>query len=323
MELQSYIIYIAAGVFVVAGVLLYMGLTQPTTGDRVQRRREQYLLQQQTLSASQARSAISEELSASFFERVIKPGLDTFTTKLAAAAPEGMIRAAGDKLAAAGHPMGLTEPVFLLLRGVACLVAALVAWLLFTQLASAQPQVRIAVTSLGLIVVALGPDYMVSNMVKTRQAQIRRSLPDLLDLLVVCTEAGMGLDGALAEVVARKEGPLVDEFNRTLVEVRLGKRRNDAWDDLASRVNVQELSMLVAALYQAQTLGVSIARALRTHSDALRSQRSIRIKEQGAILATKMLFPLVFCIFPALFVVILGPGAIQIMKTMGGGFGGG
>lgn len=323
MEIESYVIYIAAGILVLAAVLLYLGLTQPTSGDRVQRRREQYLLQQQTVSAAQVRSAISEELSASFFERVIKPALDAFMRKLAAAAPEGMIRAAGEKLAAAGYPMGLTEPVFLLLRGLACLIGAGVAWGVYTHLASAQPQVRIAVTLLGLMIVALGPDYMISNMVKTRQNTIRRSLPDLLDLLVVCTEAGMGLDGALAEVVARKEGPLVDEFNRTLVEIRLGKRRNDAWDDLATRVNVQELSMLVAALYQAQTLGVSIARALRTHSDALRSQRSIRIKEQGAILATKMLFPLVFCIFPALFVVILGPGAIQIMKTMGGGFGGG
>ncbi len=316
------ILYLAAGVFIVAAVLLYLGLAQPTTEERVQRRREQYL-QQQTSDTSQVRSAISEELSASFFERIIQPALDGFSKRLAAAAPEGMIRAAGEKLAAAGHPMGLTEPVFLLLRGLACLVGAGVSYMLYMQLESAEPQVRIAVTLLGLMIIALAPDYVVSNMVKTRQTAIRRSLPDLLDLLVVCTEAGMGLDGALAEVVARKEGPLVDEFNRTLVEVRLGKRRNEAWDDLAARVNVQELSMLVAALYQAQTLGVSIARALRTHSDALRSQRSIRIKEQGAILATKMLFPLVLCIFPALFVVILGPGAIQIIKTMGGGFGGG
>jgi tight adherence protein C len=318
-------IWIFVGVVVAAAiVLLYLGLSQPTTVARVQRRRDEMLAQQQAgATTANVRSAISEELSASFVERVLHPVFQAISARMASAAPEGMIQEAGSKLAAAGHPMGMSEPVFLLLRGLACLIGAGASYAAYMQLESAQPPVRLAVSLLALVVIALGPDYMVSNMVKARQTAIRRSLPDLLDLLVVCTEAGMGLDGALAEVVARKEGPLVDEFNRTLVEVRLGKRRNEAWDDLAERVDVQELSMLVAALYQAQTLGVSIARALRTHSDALRSQRSIRIKEQGAVLATKMLFPMVLCIFPALFVVILGPGAVQIMRTVGGPFGGG
>jgi len=312
---------LAIGAVILAAILLYLGLSQATTGERMQRRRETYLQQQQAMP--QLRSAISEELSASFSERIVKPTLENFGRRFAAAAPEGMIKAAHAKLAAAGHPLGLTEPVFLLLRGVAALAAAVVSYAVFLKLGTSPPHMRIAITLFALIVIAMGPDYFVSTRAKTRQAQIRRSLPDLLDLLVVCTEAGMGLDGALGEVVERKEGPLVDEFNRTLVEVRLGKRRNEAWQDMADRVNVQELSTLVAALYQAQTLGVSIARALRSHSDALRTQRSIRIKELGAVLSTKMLFPLVLCIFPALFVVILGPGAIQIFRTLGGGIGGG
>jgi len=309
------------GMIVVAAILVYLGLSQPTTGARLQRRREQ-LLQQQT-AVPQLRSAVSEELSASFAERILKPVLEAIGARVALAAPEGMIQAAGAKLATAGYPMGLTEPVFLLMRGLAAFVAAGAAWAAFSSLPDAAPLTRLAVTLSVLVAISMIPDYIVGNFVKTRQAQIRRSLPDLLDLLVVCTEAGMGLDGALAEVISRKEGPLVDEFNRTLVEVRLGKRRSEAWQDMADRVSVPELSTLVGALYQAQTLGVSIARALRAHSDALRTQRSIRIKELGAVLATKMLFPLVLCIFPALFVVILGPGAIQIMHTLGGGVGGG
>ncbi len=309
-------------IVIVAGIILYIGLSQPTTESRVQRRREEYLVQQAGMP--QLRSAISEELSASFTERILQPIMQIIGGRLAEAAPEGMIKAARAKLAAAGHPGGITEPVFLLMRGIAALAGAVFSYVVFLQLAESPPHMRLAVTLFALLAVSMGPDYYVSSRAKTRQMQIRRSLPDLLDLLVVCTEAGMGLDGALAEVVARKEGPLVDEFNRTLVEVRLGKRRAEAWQDMADRVNVPELSTLVAALYQAQTLGVSIARALRTHSDTLRTQRSIRIKEQGAILSTKMLFPLIFCIFPALFVVILGPGALQIIHTLGGGgFGGG
>jgi len=292
---------------------------QPSVKERVQRRREELLEDKARL----VRSAISEELSSSFFERILKPTIENVNKRLATAAPEGMINAARNKLAAAGYPMRLTEPVFLLLRGVAALAAAGMSYAVFEVLAAAPPPMRVAITLFVLLVIAMGPDYLISSKIKARQTAIRRSLPDLLDLLVVCTEAGMGLDGALAEVVKRKEGPLVDEFNRTLVEVRLGKQRSESWQDMADRVQVTELGSLVAALYQAQSLGVSIARALRVHSDALRTQRRIRIKEQAAILATKMLFPLILCIFPALFVVILGPGVVQIMHTFGRGIGGG
>lgn len=299
-------------------VLIYLGLAQPDPEERIQRRREQYLQPGDT--ASQARSAVSEELSTSFSERVLIPLWQSLSARLAAAAPEGMVEAAHRKLQAAGHPMGMTEPVFLLARAVAGFMGAGASYMAFGALETLPPPARLAITLFVLLAVAMAPDYIVGNALTKRQAQIRRALPDLLDLLVVCTEAGMGLDAALAEVVSRKEGPLVDEFARTLVEVRLGKRRNEAWQDMAARVDVQELSTLVAALYQAQTMGVSIAKALRTHADALRSQRSLRIKEQSALLSTKMLFPLVLFIFPALFVVILGPGAVQVMQSLSGGF---
>jgi tight adherence protein C len=116
----------------------------------------------------------------------------------------------------------------------------------------------------------------------------------------------------LAEVVLRKDGPLVDEFERALLEIRLGKRRREAWQDMADRAQVEELTALVAALYQAEELGVSIAKALRAHSDALRSKRSMKIREQAAVLGTKLLFPLIFCIFPAIFVIIMGPGVLSM-----------
>jgi tight adherence protein C len=313
------ILYIVIGLIVIAAVMIYFAFAQPSTEQQKQRRREELLGE----TTQQQRSAISEELSASFYERIVQPTAANISNALAAAAPEGMIKTVRTKLQAAGHPANINEPVFLLMRGLAALAGSGAAYTVFQLLEGQKPLMRIVVTIFVLGAIGIAPDYWINNRMQARKNQIRRALPDLLDLLVVCTEAGMGIDGAIAEVVKRKQGPLVDEFNRTLVEVRLGKRRNEAWQDMAERVQVQELSTLVAALYQAQSLGVSIANALRAHADALRNQRSIRIKEQAAVLPTKMLFPLVLCIFPALFVVVLGPGAIKIMETLGQGFGGG
>lgn len=313
------ILWIAIALILMAALMLYFAFSQPSTVGQKQRRREEILGE----TRQQQRSAISEELSASFYERIIKPAISNISDALAAAAPEGMIKTVRTKLQAAGHPANINEPMFLMMRGFAALAASGAAYVVFQALQEQKSLMRIVVTVFILVAVGFAPDYWINNRMEGRKAQIRRALPDLLDLLVVCTEAGMGIDGAIAEVVKRKEGPLVDEFNRTLVEVRLGKRRNEAWQDMADRVQVQELGTLVAALYQAQSLGVSIANALRAHADALRNHRRIRIKEQAAVLPTKMLFPLVLCIFPALFVVVLGPGAIKIMQTLGQGFGGG
>lgn len=313
------ILWIAILLTILAAVMFYIALTQPSTADQKQRRRDEVLGDGQ----QQQRSAVSEELSASFYERIIKPTISNISDALAAAAPQGMIEAVQDKLQAAGHPANINESVFLLMRGIAALAASGGAYAAFQALQDQKPLMRVVITVFILGAVGFAPDYWINNRMEARKTQIRRSLPDLLDLLVVCTEAGMGIDGAISEVVERKEGPLVDEFNRTLVEVRLGKPREEAWEDMAERVQVQELSTLVAALYQAQSLGVSIANALRAHADALRNQRRLQIKEQAAVLPTKMLFPLVLCIFPALFVVVLGPGAIKIMETFGQGLGGG
>ena len=165
---------------------------------------------------------------------------------------------------------------------------------------------------------ALAPTHILDGMIKARQYQIRKTMPDLIDLLVVSAEAGTGLDGALAEVVRRKEGPMPDEFARVLAEVRLGKRRQEAWADLAVRCGVDDVRNLVAALQQAEELGVSIGNTLRAQSDAIRTARSMRIKASAATLSVKMLFPLIFCIFPALFVVVLGPGLLSIDEAFKG-----
>ncbi len=161
----------------------------------------------------------------------------------------------------------------------------------------------------------LGPELFLRRAVEKRQRLIRRQLPDALDLLTVSVEAGLGFDAALAKVVEKMKGPLPEEFSRTLQEVRLGKPRRDALRDFGKRVGVEEVSTFVAALVQADQLGVSIGKVLRLQSEQARQKRRQKAEEQAMKAPIKMLFPLVFFIFPALFVVLLGPAVIQIFQT--------
>lgn len=300
--------------FFICIVALIMALTTSNRQLKISERIEE--LQSTRPVVDMSNSAVTRQLQMSFYDRAIKPMVTNVNKKLLGIAPQGMIENVRKQLNAAGNPPGLTEPVFLVLRAVGMLGGVAGGVFFYTKvLPTAQPILRIIVPLLVLFMGCMMADYMLQSKVKTRVTAIRKLLPDTLDLLVVSAEAGMGLDGALAEVVLRKEGPLVDEFERALLEIRLGKRRREAWQDMADRAQVEELTALVAALYQAEELGVSIAKALRAHSDGLRNQRSMKIREQAAILGTKMLFPLIFCIFPAIFVIIMGPGVLQ-MKGM-------
>lgn len=300
--------------FFICIVALIMALTTSNRQLKIAERVEE--LQAARPVVDMSKSAVTRQLQASFYDRAIKPMVMNVNRKLLNIAPQGMIENVRKQINAAGNPPGLTEPVFLMLRGLGMLggVAGGI-FFYYKVLPNAQPLMHIAVPMLVLFMGCMMADYMLQSKVKTRATAIRKLLPDTLDLLVVSAEAGMGLDGALAEVVMRKEGPLVEEFERALLEIRMGKRRREAWQGMADRAQVEELSALVAALYQAEELGVSIAKALRAHSDALRSRRSMKIREQAAILGTKMLFPLIFCIFPAIFVIIMGPGVMQ-MKNL-------
>lgn len=258
---------------------------------------------------------LANELSKSMYERLVAPALRRLRERVTEIMPSQAVGAARGKLDRAGSPPYLTAASFLTLKlfsligGGLAMVALLIMWQgpLLTKLIMAG-----AVLAIG----ALVPDYFVEGMIRSRQYQIRKSIPDIIDLLVVSAEAGTGLDGALVVVTKRKKGPLPDEFSRVLTEMRLGKSRQEAWTDMAERVGLTELSMLVAALRQAEQLGVSISNTLRTQADSLRTRRSIRIRQVAATLSVKMLFPLIFCILPALFIVVLGPGLMSLSKGM-------
>ncbi len=175
---------------------------------------------------------------------------------------------------------------------------------------------------LGIVGFGIGfllPEFWLGNKIKARQKVILKMIPDTLDLLTISVRAGLGFDGALAKVVEKLPGPLTDEFRRALAEVRVGKARREALRDMVPRTNVQPLSNFIGAIIQAEQLGVSISKVLQVQSEQLRIERRQRAEEMAARAPIKMLFPLVGCIFPSLFIVILGPALISIVKTMGSG----
>jgi tight adherence protein C len=164
----------------------------------------------------------------------------------------------------------------------------------------------------------LAPDFWLGRRISIRQARIRRGLPDALDLLVICIEAGQSLDQATArtaEELHLAQQAISDELSVVVLEQRAGQARADAWRHLAERTAVDSVRNLVSVLIQAEQFGTSVAKTLRVHSDTLRTQRRQKVEEQAAKTTVKLVFPLVFFIFPSLFLVTLGPAAIVIAES--------
>jgi tight adherence protein C len=164
----------------------------------------------------------------------------------------------------------------------------------------------------------LAPDFALGRVIKTRQDKIRRGLPDVLDLLVICIEAGLSLDQATkrtTEELMKAQPAICDELNIVVLEQRAGKPRADCWKNMADRTDVDSLRNLVSVLVQSEQFGTSIAKTLRTHSDTLRTQRIQKVEEMAAKTTVKLVFPLVLFIFPSLFLVVLGPAMITMSDS--------
>ena len=162
------------------------------------------------------------------------------------------------------------------------------------------------------------PDFILTNRIKSRQLALRLAIPDALDLLIICLEAGLGIDQALNRVcdeIRIGQPELADEFGLVMLEQRAGRTRADAWRNLAERTGLDTIKALCSILIQADQFGTSMARSLRVHSESMRTKRRQLAEEQAAKTTVKLVFPLVFFIFPALFVVILAPSAIVLVEV--------
>ncbi|NLI93725.1 MAG: type II secretion system F family protein [Peptococcaceae bacterium] len=178
---------------------------------------------------------------------------------------------------------------------------------------SLPPLIKIELAILGFLAGYLYPNIWLKSKLKQRKEEIQRTLPETLDLIMVSVEAGLGFDAAMMKVVEKQKGFLSDEFNVVLQEIKMGKPRRDALRDMAKKNNVDDLSNVIASLVQADQLGISMGSVLRNQSNQIRQKRKQRAQEQAQKAPVKIMIPLVFFIFPSIFIIILGPAFIQIM----------
>ena len=267
------------------------------------------------LEGYQIQDVRDQEMLAPISERVVGPVLQGVGALAQRFTPEGYRDQVARKLVLAGKAHEFSVDQILVFK-VLGLMSGLV-WL---------PLVLFGLQLSGLIAVVfvvvlwgacfMIPDVLLARAIEARTRAIAVQLPDILDLLVISVEAGLGFEQALERTTSAVPGPLADEFRRMLRENRLGSSRADALRAMDARCDVPELRTFILAMLQAETFGVSISRILRSQADEMRVQRRQRAQTQAQKLPVKMLFPMVFCIFPSVFVVILGPAMIQIARTI-------
>lgn len=301
-------IYALIFLLILGAVLLVAAAVAP-----LHRRGAQMALEH--LEAYDAAAHRRYELAAPVGERLLQPALHRLARVARLITPVGRIERLRDRVEAAGRPWNLDVNGLLAVK-VLALLAGLLALAVLGSL-RVLPLLWFVVVAVAVVLLTYYlPDLLLVIWRDERKARIARSLPDLLDLLTVTVEAGLGLDSALAKIASKIHGPLHEEILITLHHMRMGESRENALRELARRCGVDDLNTFTTALIQSQRLGVSLGRVLRVQSETLRVARRQRIQERAQKAPVKMVFPLLLCIFPALFVVILGPAAIRIYHAL-------
>lgn len=289
-------------------ILIFQGLSRPQV-DLLETRLAQFGDRELTLDEM--------EMSMPLADRIFRPVFERMAKALTAKTPANQQQALQDKINLAGRPYGLTVGGFLTLQILALLIFAVLGYAAASLLNAGQ-MFNILGPCVGGVVGYLGPQSMLSRKIRMRQKDILLSLPNALDLLTISVEAGLGFDAAMARVTEKYHNTLAMEFTRVLNEVRLGRPRMEALDDMGKRNKVDDLNNFVQAIIQSEQLGVGIANVLRIQSEEMRRRRRQRAEEQGQKAPLKMLFPMVGCIFPTLFIVLLGPAVIKVFDQFSG-----
>jgi tight adherence protein C len=258
-----------------------------------------------------------EDLKDPFVDRVIAPAAASVVALLKRFLPTDYLDKLRHKLVMAGRGTADEIDQFLVIR-LLSLVAVPVLWLVVATMTNLTGKTLLAVIVFIGIAGVLGPDAWLNRVVAERQLTMRRKLPDILDLLTISVEAGLGFEQALSRTVTMVPGPLSEEFSRMLGEMRAGSSRADALYSLDARVELPELRTFILALIQADTFGVSIGSILRSQAAEMRVKRHQLAQELAQKAPVKMLFPMVFCIMPALFVIIAGPAVLGIFQAFRG-----
>jgi tight adherence protein C len=296
---------IAVGAFV-AIMLVIVGITAPRPADQVEARLLEYGDRVMTLEEI--------ELSRPFSERVLLPMIRASSGFVSRFTPQRSIEATQHKLELAGNPNNWSAAEFFGIRGLAALLLAALTFvvLMLTEAGIARQLLFSAV--MGLLGFFL-PVIWLGRRIRSRQEQIVKTLPDALDLLTISVEAGLPFDGAMQRVAEKWDNELSKGFQRLLTEMQVGKSRRDALRDLADRMDVPDVTSFVAALVQADQLGISIAKVLRIQAEQMRIKRRQRAEEKAQQAPIKMLIPMTFLIFPTILIIIMGPALLVLKES--------
>jgi len=303
MTLLPILIPIVAGLAI---LLVFAGIAAPRPADQVQERLVEYGGRPLTLEEI--------ELSQPFSERIVKPllqGIAGFASRLT---PQRNIEKTRLKLELAGNPNNWGPTEFLGVRVLAAIILTGLTFGLFT-LTETEVGTKLLVTILVGLMGFYLPILWLGRRIQARQHEIVKSLPDVLDLLTICIEAGLGFDAAMSKVAEKWEDELSRAFNRTLTEMRMGKSRREALRDMSDRTDVPDVTSFIAAIIQADQLGVSISKVMRIQSEQMRIKRRQRAEEKAQKAPVKMLIPLTLLIFPAILIMLFGPAVLTVKNA--------
>lgn len=310
---MTIIIIIIVVVVIIAGALVFVASRMPDqNSDPLESRLAEFTQRGEPVSLEEI------EMSAPFAERVIYPALKKFGELSARFTPQNAIQDISKKLELAGNPpiFGVRMDASTLLASRFVFAAILAIGVFF--IASYLKQSTQIVYGGGLFGGVLGfllPQSQVDNAIKKRQKEIRVAMPDALDLLTICVEAGLGFEAAMSKVAEKWDNELSAAFGRGIREMQLGKPRRDALRDMSERIDLPEMTSFVAAVIQGQELGVSMAKVLRIQSDQMRMKRRQRAEEEARQAPIKMLIPMTVFIFPSIFIVLMTPAGIRLMNS--------
>ena len=299
-------------VIILAVLLVIAGIRAPQASNPISDRLAEYSSREEAVSLEEI------ELSQRFYERIILPIFNSVGQLASRFTPQATLESARARLETAGNPMSMDPSFFLAMRFVLAVVFGGGLFLVFAISG------RNWLQGLGISALFMGIGYMfpsmwLSSRIGARQKSVFRAMPDALDLLTICVEAGLGFDSAMKKVHEKWEDELALEFGRVLQEISLGKLRREALKDMGERLQVSELTSFIAAVIQSEQLGVSMAKVLRIQSDQMRVRRRQMAEEEAHRAPIKMIFPIALLIFPSILMILLGPAAMLLLTSPMGG----
>jgi tight adherence protein C len=311
MFLTIAIIVVIVGLVCGAIALIVVGIREARTQDvdPLAERLAEYSQRGETVSLEEI------ELSQPFSQRVLFPVLRKLGEISSRFTPQQVVEQTRLRLELAGNPGSMDASTFLVLHFVAAILFGGLIFVVSLFSKTFTLPIKLLIVLVFTVLGYFFPDLWIRSKINGRQKQIRKAMPDALDLLTICVEAGLGFDASMSKVYEKWDNELSLAFGRVIREIQLGKLRRDALRDMAERIGLAEMTSFIAAVIQSEMLGVSMAKVLRIQSDQMRLKRRQHAEEEAHKAPIKMIFPMGILIFPSLLIVLLTPAALRLIKT--------